>query len=463
MIANDALIHFIGIGGAGMSGIAQILLELKVPVSGSDLKENENTQRLAALGATIFIGHGAENLLPEAAAVVFSSAVSPDNPEMAAARARGIKVMARAEMLAELVQRQESIAVAGAHGKTTTTAMISLMLEVAGMDPTIVIGGYLKQINSNAKLGKGRYLVAEADESDGSFLKLLPKIAVITNIENDHLDYYGSLENIVAAFVKFVAQIPPDGFTVVCLDSRELAQISRTVPGSYITYSIGGQPADYTIRDLTFHHLQSRCQVIYRGETLGELELNVPGRHNIANALAAIAVGRQLGLTFQQAVGGLKLFTGAKRRFELIDQTAGITIVDDYAHHPTELQASLRGARDAGFQRIVAVFQPHRYSRTQLLLAEFGASFFDADVVIVNEIYAACEAPIPGVNGELIVDAIRKNDHQDCLFCRTEDDIIACLLEIIQPGDLVITLGAGNIRQAGIRLAAALNGGGRKQ
>lgn len=453
MLSKQKRVHFIGIGGVGMSGIAQLLLELGVPVSGSDLKENDNTRRLQGMGADIFLGHLAGNILPDVSAVVYSSAVRGDNPELAAARERGIEIMARAEMLAVLMRRQESIAVAGAHGKTTTTAMIALMLEKNGMDPSIVIGGYLRQIDSNAKLGQGRYLVAEADESDGSFLKLLPKIAVVTNIENDHLDHYGSLANIVAAFQQFIGQVPGDGFSVVCLDDPELARISRQVPGDYLTYALENGDADYTVRDLTYTGLESRCQVCFRGQALGELVLQVPGRHNISNALAAIALGRRLGLSFDQAVQGLQQFTGAKRRFEIIARVADVTIVDDYAHHPTELRASLRAARDAGYGRVIAVFQPHRYSRTQLLAEEFGQSFANADIVLVNEVYPAGETPIPGVDGQLIVREIRRHGHPAVVFCPTEADILRCLGQTIQPGDLVMTMGAGNIRQAGVRLA----------
>ncbi|MGI6630935.1 MAG: UDP-N-acetylmuramate--L-alanine ligase [Bacillota bacterium] len=447
-------IHFIGIGGAGMSGIAKILLQLGAKISGSDLKESETIIHLREMGAKINIGHDPDNIGADVRTVVYSSAIPQDNPEMQEAKKRGIEILARAEMLARLMARQESIAVAGAHGKTTTTAMISLMLELNDMDPTIIIGGDLRQIGSNAKLGRGKYLVAEADESDGSFLKLFPKIAVITNIENDHLDYYRTVKNIVNAFVRFLEQIPADGFAVICLDNEELVKIKNTVPANYVTYAINTEGADYTARNLSFHGTKSNCEVYYHQEKIGILELNVPGKHNISNALAAVATGMELGLSFPQVAAGLKQFTGAKRRFEFIDQVDGITIFDDYAHHPTELRATLSAAKTAGYKRIIAIFQPHRYTRTKLLQFEFGDSFSDADLVVINEIYSASEKPIPGVSAQLIVNAIRNSDNnKEVVYCQKEEDIIEFLHREGKSGDLVITLGAGNIRQAGIRFA----------
>lgn len=447
-------IHFIGIGGIGMSAIAKIILQLGGRVSGTDMKESETTERLRNLGGIINIGHDASHIGSDVEIVVFSSAISEDNPELAEAKNRNLQIMSRAEMLAQLMARQESIAVAGAHGKTTTTAMISLMLETNDYDPTIIIGGDLKQIGSNAKLGLGKYLVAEADESDGSFLKLFPKMAVITNIENDHLDYYRSVKNIVTAFEHFVEQLPEDGLAVICLDNEPLRKIMEKVQANYITYGIESPDADYRAENMRFNSTHSKSDIYYRGEKLGELELQVPGKHNILNALGALALGINLGLTFDQAAAGLKELTGVKRRFDFIDQVGGITIYDDYAHHPTELQATLNAAKDTGFQRIIAVFQPHRYSRTKLLQFEFGESFSNADLVIINEIYSASEKPIPGVSAELIVRAI-KNAHpdQEVVYCKTEDEIVEFLCREGTPGDLVITMGAGNIRQAGIRFA----------
>jgi UDP-N-acetylmuramate--alanine ligase len=449
-------VHFIGIGGIGMSGIARILLQIGFPVFGSDIKESDTVKNLKKSGARVFIGHAAENITENIKTVVFSSAVSQDNPELLKAKKLGINVIPRAEMLARLMTRQKSIAVAGAHGKTTTSAMISLMLELNNCDPTVIIGGELKQIGSNAKLGKGKYLVAEADESDGTFLLLSPHIAVITNIENDHLDYYRSVNNIVSAFVRFVKQLPEDGLAVISLDNKQLADIRDTVPGRYITYAVNHEGADYTVKNISFKGMQSRCEVFYRGSKLGELKLQVPGLHNISNALAAISVGREIGLTFHQVVLGLKEFSGAKRRFEFISKTNGITIVDDYAHHPTELQATLKAAKNAGFSRIIAVFQPHRYSRTKLLQFEFGDSFHDADLIIIDEIYSASEKPITGVTSGLIVNAIRNCSDKEVQYFKTENEIVDFLAREARSGDLVLTLGAGNIRRVGIRLAEEL-------
>ncbi|MCR6544481.1 UDP-N-acetylmuramate--L-alanine ligase [Dehalobacterium formicoaceticum] len=449
-------IHFIGIGGIGMSGIARIILQLGGKVSGTDMKESETTRQLRDMGGEIFIGHDAARIGQDVETVVFSSAITGDNPEMTEAKRRGLQILPRAEMLAQLMARQESIAVAGAHGKTTTTAMISLMLEINGLDPTIIIGGVLKQIGSNAKLGLGKYLVAEADESDGSFLKLFPKMAVITNIENDHLDYYRSVQNIVTAFVQFVEQLPQDGFAVICLDNEPLREIMAKVPANYITYGIEHPDADYRAENMEFSGTHSRSDIFYRGEKLGSMELRVPGRHNVLNALGAIALGLKLGLTFEQAAAGLKEFTGAKRRFDFIDEVAGITVYDDYAHHPTELKATLSAAKAAGFQRTIAIFQPHRYSRTKLLQFEFGESFSGADLVIINEIYSASEKPMPGVSAQLIVRAIKNsNPDLEVVFCATEDEIVEFLCREGKPGDLIITMGAGNIRQAGIHFAEA--------
>lgn len=458
MIFKNKKIHFIGIGGAGMSGIAKILLQLEARITGSDIKQSDTTRKLQDLGASIYINHAAQNIEGDVELVVYSSAISQDNPEVVEAKKRNLPIIHRAEMLAQIMALQQSIAVAGAHGKTTTTAMISLMLEKNNLDPTIVIGGSLKQINGNAKLGKGDYLVAEADESDGSFLKLFPKMAVITNIENDHLDYYRSVSNIINAFVTFIKQIPQDGFAVICLDDKELVKIASEIPGNYVSYAIENKEADYTVQNISFTGVKSKCDVFYKGQKLGKLELQVPGVHNIANALAAIAIGMQVGLSFEQAAQGLIHFSGVKRRFELIDNVNGVTIVDDYAHHPAELKATLKAARNSDFQRVIAVFQPHRYSRTKLLQFEFGESFGDADLIVINEIYGASEKPIPGVSGQLIVNAILNSNknNDEVMYCKTEDEIVNYLLDEVKQGDLVITMGAGNIWSAGVRLAQEL-------
>jgi len=462
LFLSEEPIHFVGIGGIGMSGIAKILLEMGVKVSGSDLKNSDILERLQDLGARIFIGHSAQNVIEDTHTVVYSSAVPQDNPEILEARKRGLTLIPRAEMLARLMAGQESIAIAGAHGKTTTTAMISLVLEINNYDPTIIIGGELKQIGSNAKFGSGRYLVAEADESDGSFLILHPKMCVITNIENDHLDYYRSVKNIVSAFGKFVEQLPADGFAVFCLDDKELEEIKHRISGNYITYSVLREDADFVAKNIFFRGTQSWCDVYHRGEKLGQLELLIPGIHNISNALAAVAVAKKLGLSFQQIKDGLKQFPGVKRRFELIGRTNGITVVDDYAHHPTELKATIKAAKNAGFKRVVAVFQPHRFTRTKLLQFEFGESFHDADLIVINEIYSASEKPIPGVSAHLIVNAIKACSNKEVKYFSLESEIIKYLKDEAKPGDIVLTLGAGNIRQAGIKLVHELQSGGQK-
>ncbi len=444
--------HFIGIGGIGMSGIATLLAGLGYSISGSDIRQSKVTERLQRLGVSIHIGHAAKNLAPECQLVVYSSAVKEDNVEMQEARRRGLPVVSRAYMLAWLMKRQQSIAVAGAHGKTTTSAMIALMLEGAGFDPSIVVGGEMPPIGGNAKLGKGEYIVVEADESDGSFLILYPDIIVVTNIENDHLDHYGSMENMIRAFEQFIEQMPEQGFAVLGIDCDPVAQIAERSSGSFITYGLKNSTAEYSARDIVYGGRGSCSQVYYLGEHLGELRLNVPGEYNVSNALAALAVGRKLGLSFQTAAAGLARFTGTGRRFECLGRFDGVTVVDDYAHHPTEVAATLHAAKQMDYSRVIAVFQPHRYTRTQLLAEEFGTAFRDADILIFNEIYSASETPIPGVSAQLLVDSARRHGQADVRFAATEDDVLRELDALAQPGDLILVMGAGNIRHAGERL-----------
>ncbi|KKM12272.1 UDP-N-acetylmuramate--alanine ligase [Clostridiales bacterium PH28_bin88] len=439
--------YFVGIGGAGMSGLAKILLELGHRVSGSDLKKSKVTERLAGMGATIFLGHAAHNLEPGVELVVVSSAIPKENPEVVEAKARGVPVIQRADLLARLMQRQRAIAIAGAHGKTTTTSMISLMLDKNGMDPTVVIGGELNDIGGNAKLGHGRYLVAEADESDKSFLKLFPFVAVVTNIENDHLDNYGSVANIIAAFEEFIHKVPEEGFVVLCSDDPELYRISQDGRKKYITYGLEGQ-TDYTAREIHLEGLTSRSEIFFRGARLGQLSLNVPGKHNVLNALAAIAVGHQLGISFEGIAASLAGFQGVERRFQIIGKAAGVRVVDDYGHHPTEIQATLRAARCTHPSRLVVVFQPHRYTRTQLLHEQFGPAFAHADITVIDAIYGAGEPPIPGVTAELIANAARTYCPQ-VYFMPGANAIMDYLIANCRPGDLVITMGAGNIWEIG--------------
>lgn len=448
-------LHFIGIGGTGMSGIAKVLLEKGYPVSGSDLVGSSTTRRLEQLGAVIFEGHHPSHIPEEVDVVVVSSAVPRDNSEVVAARARNIPVIQRAEMLSRLMQYQKGIAVAGSHGKTTTTSMISLVLQHNRLDPTIVVGGEINDIGGNAKLGRGEYLVAEADESDGSFLRLEPAIVVVTNIEDDHLDYYENLENIIAAFRQFVNKVPPGGTAIMCTDDPNVRRIMDSCSGRVITYG-SVEPANYTTGDIQAEGRGTKATVFYQGSPLGQLTLQVPGKHNVLNALAAVAVAREVGLDFNETAESLKSFRGVNRRFQLTGAAKGVEVIDDYAHHPTELKATLAAARQSRpGQRIIAVFQPHRFSRTKFLWPEFGKAFRDADLVVVGDIYPAGEKPIPGVSAELIVDAIRAQG-QEVWHLPSREEIVERLTTEAKAGDLVLTLGAGNIWIAGAELVRRL-------
>lgn len=441
-----------------MSGIARVLLELGYTVSGSDLHYSETTRRLEKLGAKIYEGHYASNLQPSIDALVVSSAIPQDNPEVVKVRSLGIPVLQRAEMLGRLMLRQKGIAVAGAHGKTTTTSMISLIFEKSGWDPSVIVGGELTDIGGNAKLGKGEYLVAEADESDGSFLKLHPFISVVTNIEDDHLDHYGTRENIEAAFLEFLSLTPAEGLAVLCIDDPVLRKLLPQVKGKQIiTYGLHPD-AEYSLRDMRLEGLGSSVEVLHQGETLGRLILTVPGKHNVQNALAAIAVAHHTGLTFAQIATALRDFRGAQRRFQEVGQVRGIQIFDDYAHHPTELKATIAAARTMHPQRILAVFQPHRYSRTHFLYREFGSAFQEADLLFINEIYPAGEKPIAGVDAGLIVEQVRVQTNQPTEYIKDLAEMVRRLEEIVQPGDLVITMGAGNIWTVGQDLYKKLSG-----
>ena len=456
---DKELYHFIGIGGAGMSGIARILLELGYRVSGSDLCASGITRRLESLGATIYLGHQADYVSAGTTAVVISSAIPPENPEVIKARELGIPVMQRAEMLSRLMKRQQSIAVAGAHGKTTTSSMVSLLFEKSGCDPTIVLGGELNDIGGNAKLGQGKYIIAEADESDGSFLKLYPQISVVTNIEDDHLDFYGSTEKIREAFYHFILHTAADGFAVLCYDDPGVKAIIPQLVGklSIFKYGLTPDPAlDYLAREIRPDRMTTSFWVERQGEKLGEIKLRVPGRHNVANALAAVAVALECGLTFQEVAASFVDFRGVHRRFEQIGEVGGVKIVDDYAHHPSELKATLHAARTVEPDRIIAVFQPHRYSRTKHLQREFGTAFQEADLLIVTDIYSAGEKPIEGISSRLIIEEVEKQTGQKVEYIPDRTMIAARLAEIVQPGDLVLTLGAGNIWSTGLELKELL-------
>jgi UDP-N-acetylmuramate--alanine ligase len=474
VLGKTRRIHFIGIGGIGMSGIAELLANLGYTVSGSDAKRSAVTARLETLGVRVAAGHAAANV-GEADVVVYSSAVRGDNPEMVEAAARRIPVIPRAEMLAELMRLRFGIAVAGAHGKTSTTSMVALVLERAGLDPTAVIGGRLSAFGSNARLGRGQYMVAEADESDRSFLTLSPSMAVITNIDREHMDAYGSFEDLQQAFVDFANKVPFYGAVVACADDAELCAVMPTFKRRVISYGLNhrlrddasasqavmGPPMIFA-RDVQLQGYGSRCIVERherRGgaaETLGELRLEVPGRHSVQNALAAVAVGLELDLPFANIAAALAEFRGAERRFEQRGVIGGITVVDDYGHHPTEIAAVLAAARAARPARIVVAFQPHRYTRTRDLMTEFGAALATADEVVLTDIYAANEDPIAGVTIEKLAATVNAGRSTPVHVVPRLDDMAAKVADVAQPGDLVITLGAGSISGLATALVAEL-------
>ena len=455
-------IHFVGIGGSGMSGIAEILLNLGYRVTGSDQRRSDVVERLAELGAKVFVGHAAAHV-EGAHVVVYSSAVSRDNIEVQVARQRQIPTIPRAEMLAELMRLKYGIAVAGTHGKTTTTSMVGAVLAEGRYDPTIVVGGRVTSLGSNARLGQGDYLVAEADESDGSFLKLAPTIAVVTTIDAEHLDHYGSLDAIREAFVAFVNKVPFYGAAVLCLDQPNIQMLLPRIEKRSITYGLESG-ADLVARRLHLAGMTSRFEVSHRGSPLGECTLRVPGRHNVQNALAAVGVGLDLEIPFVTIQRALAGFAGVQRRFQIRGRVRGVTVVDDYAHHPAEIRATLAAAK-AGFDcRVVTVFQPHRYTRTHHLRQEFLTAFNQADVLIVMDIYAAGEAPIPGVIAEDLAEGIRAHGHRNVTYLGSDRArIVEHLCEITRTGDLVLTLGAGDVSQLGPELlkrleADSLNG-----
>ena len=440
-------IHFVGIGGSGMSGIAEVLLTMGFVVSGSDMKEGPVVARLRTLGGTVFIGHGPGNVAG-ADVVVASTAISPENPELVAAREAKVPVIPRAEMLAELMRLKYGIAIAGTHGKTTTTSMVATCLHRAGLDPTVVIGGRLDSLGSSARLGQGEYLVAEADESDGSFLLLDPTVAVVTNIDPEHMEHWGEFDRLVDGFVQFANKVPFYGFTAVCLDHPVVQRCLPRFRRRTITYGLSAQ-AEYRADRIrqSGRSLQFR---VWRGEfELGELQLSQPGRHNVLNALAAAAVATELGISFPQVSAGLYGFTGVDRRFSQRADVGGVLIVDDYGHHPVEIRATLSAAAE-GYdgRRIVAIFQPHRYSRVSALKDEFCQSFHAAGVVIVLPIYAAGEEAIAGVTQESLVDGLVAHGHRHVLPAASIDSAVEIVMSVVRAGDIVMTLGAGDVTRA---------------
>lgn len=442
-------IHFIGIGGIGMSGIAELLLNLGYQVSGSDLRTTAVTKKLAGLGGKIYEGHREENT-EDADVVVYSSAIGKDNPEIMAARKRFIPVIPRAEMLAELMRLKYGIAIAGAHGKTTTTSMVASILTRGKLDPTAVIGGRLDTWGgSNARLGEGDILVAEADESDGSFLALSPIIAVVTNIDLEHLDHYGTMESIRKTFVDFINKIPFYGVAVLCLDNDEIQSIIPKLRKRYMTYGLTSQ-ADLQAKDMRREKNGMCFEVFHQGGSLGEVFLGIPGEHNVLNSLAAVGVALELGLSMDVIRQGLKDLGGLARRFQVKGEKKDVLVLDDYGHHPSEIVATLKTAREwYPDRRMVVLFQPHRYSRTKALFDRFVTSFNEADVLLVTAIYPAGERPINGVTGEALAEGIREHGHKDVSFCRDKDEALKMLCSIVEEGDLVITLGAGDVVRVG--------------
>ncbi len=454
---RDTHIHFVGIGGIGMSGIAEVLVNLGYRVTGTDINESDTTRRLTELGAKVYRGHSPE-YLGDADVVVTSSAVTRDNSEVVAARQRKIPVIPRAEMLAELMRLKEGIAVAGSHGKTTTTSLIASILAAADLDPTVVIGGKVNQFGSNARLGQGDLLLAEADESDGSFLYLTPTFAVITNIDNEHLEHYGTLERVLEAFVGFANRVPFYGSAVVCIDDPNVAGVLPKFHKSITTYAIARTDADYVAAEVRHEGPKTSFRVLCKGHDRGTFTLAMPGIHNVANALAAIAIADLFEIPSETIRKGLTDFDGVQRRFTLQGEVKGVMVVDDYAHHPTEIRATISGARTSfADKRIVAVVQPHRYSRLRDNFEDFVACLDDADTVVVTDVHPAGESPIPGIDGEALANAVRAR-HPDRPVQHASDfeALPGQLASLCRPGDLVLTLGAGSITRIGPRLVQQL-------
>jgi UDP-N-acetylmuramate--alanine ligase len=452
-------VHFVGIGGIGMSGIAEVLLNLDYVVSGSDLHDGDTTRRLARLGAQVHFGpHDASRVTPDIDVLVISSAVAFANPEVVRARELKIPVIPRAEMLAELMRLKYGIAVAGSHGKTTTTSLVAAVLREAGRDPTMVVGGKLRALGTNARLGQGDFLVAEADESDGTFLLLSPIIAVVTNIDREHLDYYGDMEHVFEAYLQFIHRVPFYGVAVLCIDNVNVRALLAKVHKRYVTY--GTSPdAEWQARELKVTGLETVFEA-WRGEKrLGAVRLRMPGRHHALNALAALAVAEDLEIPFEVAAHALEDFGGIHRRFEVKGEEADILVVDDYGHHPEEIRATLRAAREGFTRRIVVAFQPHRFSRTRDLWGEFLEAFDDADVLVLTDIYAAGEERLEGVSSEALYHALKRRGHLDVHHVAARDQVADSLLQIVHPGDLVITLGAGDIHKCADELLGLVRAG----
>jgi UDP-N-acetylmuramate--alanine ligase len=456
-------VHFVGIGGIGMSGLAEVLRTLEFDVSGSDLKANESTRRLESLGVRVFVGHAAEHV-DGADVIVYSSAINPANPEIARARELEIPIIPRAEMLAELMRTRYAVTIAGSHGKTTTTSLVATVLRAAGLDPTVVVGGKVNALGTNARLGEGDLFVAEADESDGSFLKLTPTIAVVTNIDAEHLDHYGTHEAVKEAFVQHANRVPFYGLCVMCVDHPSVQEILPRIERRHVTYGVSRQ-ADYRASNPRFEGISTRFDAARHGESLGTFVVHMPGAHNVLNAMSVIAVADELGVPLDVTREALASFHGVQRRFTILGQPAfargnklgDVMIVDDYGHHPAEIEATLDAAQRGFDRRVVVAFQPHRYSRTKLLFDEFTRAFNKADVLFVTDVYPAGEKPIDGASGEALADAIRAHGHHAVTFVHDKKNVGRALSEIVEPGDLVIALGAGDINASARELLAMLS------
>jgi UDP-N-acetylmuramate--alanine ligase len=455
--------HFIGIGGIGMSGLAEILRTMEFDVSGSDLRAGDITRRLETMGVRVDVGHRAENV-EGADVVVYSSAIDENNPEIQRARVLEIPIIPRAEMLAELMRTKYCVLMAGSHGKTTTTSLVATVLRAAGLDPTVVVGGKVNALGSNARLGEGDLFVAEADESDGSFLKLTPTIGVITNIDAEHLDHYGTHENVKSAFVQFANKVPFYGLVVLCLDHPHVQAIVPKIARRFVTYGVSRQ-ADYRAKNIQFAGLSTHFEVYRRGESLGAFSVRMPGHHNVLNALSVIAVADELEVPFDTVREAIQSFHGVQRRFTVVGQPkitrenvrGDVMIVDDYGHHPAEVEATLDAAQDGFDRRVVVAFQPHRYSRTKALFEEFTRAFNKADVLLVTDVYAAGEAPIEGATGEALAESIRAHGHHNVRYVADKTQIASCLYDLVRPGDLVIALGAGDINASVRELCTRLD------
>ncbi len=454
-LANLHNIHFIGIGGAGMSAIAYVLIKRGYEVSGSDLNSGHMSAHLAEEGAMVYMGHAACQV-DDAEAVVISTAIHPNNPELVAAKERNLPILHRSDVLAAILNAADGVAVAGAHGKTTTSAMISCIAAEGNVDPTVIIGGEVSSLGGNARNGSGRYVIAEADESDGSFLKLYPYLAVVTNIEDDHLDHYGTEENIYQAFKQFLGNIKAGGKAILCVDNAKVRRLASETDKAVITYGVDGENADYTAKNINYGIDGTTYDLYYQGEFVTAVHLVVPGRHNVLNSIGAFAAAKEMGIATESILASLKKFGGAKRRFETKGKVNGVWVVDDYAHHPTEIGVTLKAARQTKPERLLCVFQPHRYTRTKLLFDEFCECFRDCDELILTDIYAASEEPIPGVSSMHLAEGIKAATGQSVQYIGKLTKAEEYLERIAKRGDLVMTIGAGDVFKIGEELVREL-------